>query len=362
MGDYSQTQWRKFYDEMHERAEKAEARAAELEKVLYDVLRVGIANVEGHGAVATGIFESAYNTLGAMTSVSEAPDKISKGGTNMRTAGESPDLGEVRRHCVPGTRPDNEEKVDRLKVNSGLADPDAQKSARVVRTEDLPFISGIEECPSDARPCDIHALSSRACPLHGTRSCEEPTHWPYSAGFPCMPVEEARSNETKFCRECTTDDGEHGYGCSRARSNETSQHEHKTGLKVEACSDNAWKSGLTLAQQVEQLTSENAEIRADLVEARKALEARAEMAVLPAYPGPLTMTKDEVLERLCDMLFKVWESFDPNAHEPNDCFCPKANPTLRFQTAAQPLRWVESLVSDALRRRSLVTGGTTDGE
>ena len=31
---------------------------------------------------------------------------------------------------------------------------------------------------------------------------------------------------------------------------------------------------------------------------------------LPVWPGPLTMTRDEVIERLCDMLHKVWERFD----------------------------------------------------
>jgi hypothetical protein len=53
-----------------------------------------------------------------------------QGGEEMRAVGEKPNPGEVRRHCVPGTRPKIEETVDRLKVTTGLADPGVHPSAR----------------------------------------------------------------------------------------------------------------------------------------------------------------------------------------------------------------------------------------
>jgi hypothetical protein len=59
-------------------ARKAEARVAELEKTLKDVLAVGIANVGSHGAVALGIFYAAWETVGGFRASTAKPvDSVS---------------------------------------------------------------------------------------------------------------------------------------------------------------------------------------------------------------------------------------------------------------------------------------------
>lgn len=74
----------------------------------------------------------------------------------------------------------------------------------------------------------------------------------------------------------------------------------------------------------------------------------------PEWPLGESIGLDATIERACHLLGKVWEHFDPHAHEPNDCFCGKAtfanrpDQKERFRSSSQALQWVEMVVEQAL--------------
>jgi hypothetical protein len=95
--------------DMSERAFKAEARVAELEVALRDCVDAWDSDEGLTPACERGrkLLSSSASTDTTLPSTS-AGNFETGGSTNMRTAGESPDLGEVRRHCVPGNRPEKQ--------------------------------------------------------------------------------------------------------------------------------------------------------------------------------------------------------------------------------------------------------------
>lgn len=67
------------------------------------------------------------------------------------------------------------------------------------------------------------------------------------------------------------------------------------------------------------------------------------------YPLHTTPVSKEVeIERLCDLLHKVWRKFDPLALGANDCFCQKGTGRFPFRSSGQALAFVESVVLQAI--------------
>lgn len=73
----------------------------------------------------------------------------------------------------------------------------------------------------------------------------------------------------------------------------------------------------------------------------------------------------QVLERLCKLLDTVWRTFDPFAHEPNDCVCPLGASSMKrsksFRHTGLSLRWVEAAVAASLAKTVAVTITTECG-
>lgn len=75
------------------------------------------------------------------------------------------------------------------------------------------------------------------------------------------------------------------------------------------------------------------------------------LPAIPSWPSASSVSQADTIERLCNLLGSVWNAFDPDAHEANDCFCGEREPVLRFQSSGQALRWVELVVEQALASR-----------
>jgi hypothetical protein len=63
--------------------------------------------------------------------------------------------------------------------------------------------------------------------------------------------------------------------------------------------------------------------------------------------GSGSITRAGMVARVCQLLHRVWEAHDPDASEPNDCFCHDNG--MRFQHSGQSLKWLEALVDQALK-------------
>ncbi len=72
----------------------------------------------------------------------------------------------------------------------------------------------------------------------------------------------------------------------------------------------------------------------------------------PRWSSPSSVTRDEIIETLCRTLDMVWQHFDPEGNQPNDCICGKStwhrpNPQ-HFRSSGQALAWVQDVVRDAI--------------
>lgn len=61
------------------------------------------------------------------------------------------------------------------------------------------------------------------------------------------------------------------------------------------------------------------------------------------------MKKDEVINRLCNMMNQAWEEIDPFAHEPCDCVCEDKG--VRYQNAGKALDFMQVALVEAINRR-----------
>lgn len=59
------------------------------------------------------------------------------------------------------------------------------------------------------------------------------------------------------------------------------------------------------------------------------------------------MTKQDVIEQLCKMMGRSWETIDPNGHEACDCVC-NEHGDREYHNAGHALEFMEEAVSDAI--------------
>lgn len=79
------------------------------------------------------------------------------------------------------------------------------------------------------------------------------------------------------------------------------------------------------------------------------------------------MTRQEVLNRLCELSEEIYRSIDPECQRPNDCFCGEggfwtveryaANPD-RYQNAGHVVEFIEAAVREKLAREGSATGAS----
>ena len=89
------------------------------------------------------------------------------------------------------------------------------------------------------------------------------------------------------------------------------------------------------------------------------VEAPRTETALPWPEARYTRNQSEVVERVCKLLSRVWNHFQPGAETPNDCFCVKQRDFVRedFRHGQQSIAWLEALVDRELGV-ARETGGT----
>ncbi len=61
------------------------------------------------------------------------------------------------------------------------------------------------------------------------------------------------------------------------------------------------------------------------------------------------MTKQEVVEQLCKLMWRAYATIDPGAREPCDCVCRDTG--MAYQNAGHALTFLEEAVSEAIAKR-----------
>jgi hypothetical protein len=159
-------------------------------------------------------------------------------------------------------------------------------------------------------------------------------------------IERARSAEAKVCRTCQQP------GCAetfnRCPAEAKAPADESRFWPTIAC----WYNGLprSVAKQVD---AHLTDLIGDLEEAFP----RRERAT--TWPSP-DFTRDEVavVERVCKLLSKVWNHFQPNSYTANDCFCrSRVFDIEHFQHGQQSIAWLEALVDRELTLAALDSSG-----
>ncbi|WP_146644895.1 hypothetical protein [Labilithrix luteola] len=64
------------------------------------------------------------------------------------------------------------------------------------------------------------------------------------------------------------------------------------------------------------------------------------------------MTRDEVIEKLCGMMGRVWSEIDPNSNDPCDCVC-RNKQIFPYRNSGEALAFMQKAIDEALRARHL---------
>lgn len=201
------------------------------------------------------------------------------------------------------------------------------------RTGDAPTTEPVEYCSACDRHHTVVTVPARIC-VYECRSCSAKSGAPTLCG-PCL---EARRNAGRLWRGPLPRSGE------------------------------ALPPGITPVEYVdrEELLARYAKPKCETTEGHScAYETvdhppRRERATPPWPETNYTRDEANVVSRICILLSKVWEHFDPHAHDSNDCFCKdrRMHPA-SFRHSQQSIAWLEKLVERELALES--SGGGEKG-
>jgi hypothetical protein len=72
------------------------------------------------------------------------------------------------------------------------------------------------------------------------------------------------------------------------------------------------------------------------------------------------VTKHEVIEQLCQMMGRVWQTIDPYAHEACDCVCRDTG--VQYRNAGHALEFMENAISVALAKHCAAEQASQDSK